>query len=243
MPRPDIVAAVSTLLPPAASRKQAKLRARLLGGVVKSLIILAVVGIVTFATAALEEAKQSSYNAINNEVNQLKSDVSNIQKKLDQAGKMLPDYKQLIAEQGNAKIPLDRDLAQKQIEKLQSDFLFNSLHFTINPIVELKEQTYKNTFSKASMCDMSLSFEALTDEDVMNFMRRLRHSLAGHALQMTSINMARTGSGASSISKMAGEIMRSGKVSLIKADVKLQWMGMDDVQAAATKKDIPAAKP
>jgi len=221
----------------ATTGKQAALRTRLLKGLTLSAIILGTLGAVAWASSEIEDYYTARTAELTDKVAKINTDIAATEKKLSQAEAMLPLYQKLVSEQGGVGILLDRQQAEKIINATKNDFLLPMMQAAINPPQDMKDEKYKNEFVAGIACDISLSFEALSDEHIIQTLHHLQETLPG-GVRISALTMHRNKSFSATVVK---DIMHNGPEGLVKANAKITWMGMKET--AAPSAAPPAAKP
>lgn len=174
-------------------------------------------------------------DSVQDAFNKLTQDTSHFQASLVAAEKALPLYQKLFKE-STPEIALDRRTATEVLEQLKDQYLFAAMRFNMSPLKDLEDAKLKNKFVVGQYVEMDISIDALSDEHILNFLNDLRQQLPGK-IKIVSLSIVRQSIPNSQILAL---ITQSGKVGLVKADVKLQWIGMHSLTPLPASAANPA---
>lgn len=202
-----------------------------LGGVVLALTVM------TYVLSEVRNDYTERRNQLVGGVAQMASDIAQTQMKLSKAEKAMPTFSSEFGNAQKPEISLDRQRAAELIERLKEQHLFASLRVSMSPVKDLEDARFKNRLFTGQYCEMLISAEGLSDEHVFQFLDQLDHELPGR-LKIESLKVSRI---AEPIPQMMALIAKSGRVGLVRADIKILWMGVKPGAAGAAA--IPPPPP
>lgn len=193
------------------------------------MLVGVLVGISLWHTSVMNE-----HNRARSEATRVGAEVDTLRGKLSRAEQSLPIYRSLL-KNGKPDVSLDRQYAGETLQALRGEYLFASLRIGIQPLKPMDPARFSNKFVAGEMTEITLTIDALTDVDIAKFFERVKSLLPGR-LKITAINITRvTDITAPALATLA----QGGRVSFVKADIRIQWMGMQEKDAG--KKPAPAS--
>lgn len=205
------------------------------GGICFALLVVAII------LGVWAGGREETRNEVRSEVDKLTAESVALQNKLTRAEKALPVYQTLLGTYKGIDIPLDRQQAKETIEAMRDEHFLGSLRISISPLQDMPETKYKNNYVTGVKCTIMLGIEALSDEDVMAFLKAVTEKLPG-SIKVTTMTLTRQALPTPDVVNIVAE---RGHPTFVRADVKLDWRGMKSVPkpAAAAPVPPPGAKP
>lgn len=216
--------------------KAGRVRRRLLRETSVFGIAVALLCIVAYGVGAWHDAAQQKRTELNTKFSALTGQVATLQDQLIKAEKYAPIYERLRAANPKAEMPLDRQRTAEILDRMREVFFFNALRIQISAIKDMEGSQYANKYMIGKQCEMSLSYEGLTDEYVLLFVDLVRKRLPGK-IKTTSFSISRN---AEVNDQAINSVAMTGKGSLVKGEMRLVWMGMESVAKPQDAADASA---
>lgn len=208
--------------------KIAALRNRLLKEAVIEGVALTALVAAYYMLSDWVEGRTRDRDAATASLSQITTDVDSLEKKLSAAEKALPVLERNFKDPNKPEIDLDRKSATEVLERLKEDYLFATMRVGMSPVKDMEDGRFRTKFENGQYVEVDLSIDALSDEHVLNFLNQVRTELPGK-IKILHIGLTRL---ATPNSTMLGLIAQSGKVGLMRAEIKLLWIGMRPLASA-----------
>jgi hypothetical protein len=205
-------------------------------GVIAALIgLLAGIG---FFISGFADDFVDDKNKLTQDIGSIQGQVITIQNKLASMETALPIYKKLVGDKGIAALELNRQEATRMLEELQPVYHLSNLRMIVSPTQDMADPQFKKPKVKAIESEITLNFDAVTDEYAIQFLQHAISVLPGEA-KVTKINLTSSDLTAAILQSIAS----TGSAGLVKSEMMLKWRGMRAVEAPAVSvAPLPGAR-
>jgi hypothetical protein len=146
-------------------------------------------------------------------------------------------YRELMDKSENDGLLVDRQTLRAKIEDFKTRYFLNDLSITMGAVKEMTGPLYQYKSSQMVASELTVDFDALTDEDIFSFLQSLQNELPG-GLKISQFNIMRN-------SKITDEALRAiaknGQYSMVKGQAKFTWMGIKSLETEAAPGSKKAA--
>jgi len=162
-----------------------------------------------------KSASESQAVALNSQVTSLREKYEKIQKNSDV-------YNEVVSKSAGDGLNINRQVLRKKFDMLKAQYFLNKAKFIMGAVEELKGAKFKSTSNTVVDSEVSIECEAISDEDVYNFIQSLQQELPG-VIRMTEFSITR-------LNRVTDDALRQiaekGQYSLVKAELKFVWYGI-----------------
>lgn len=188
--------------------------------------ILLVLGGGVFFMLSVHDEYYQKKSKLDADANALSSQKTQLEGKYEFFQKNADLYKEIQAKTSSPGLYIDQESARSLFNIYRSQFYLSKLGLNMQPIIESTDAKLKTTDFVAITSEVSVPFEAITDEDVYELMRGLQKNLAGFT-KFTSLRMKKTGT----LDDAALRAIKSeGAHRLVEGELKFTWYGMKSLE-------------
>jgi hypothetical protein len=176
---------------------------------------------------AANKATESQLSAVTNEANGLREKYIRVQKDSEL-------YQRIMTMDANDQLSLDTRTFESAFRDFKKRYSFGVLKYTAGDAVLQEDPKYRRGTSLIETRTVTVTFDALSDEDVYELIQAIQKELPGSA-KITSLTLSRE-------SRLTDQIVRTitktGKFALVKGSLQFIWYGItpSDPNAAKVQK-------
>lgn len=178
-----------------------------------------------YAEGVKKEAEE-----MNNDMTQRTGELQSLKAKLAQFKYAIPLRESLKNEEGKVSLDLSRDKATAIFMSIRDDFAVQNIKVSISPINKPDDQALIKPTLRVIHSDVSITFKAFTDEQVVDFMDEVKNQLPG-AVKIKSVSMTRgKEKNFSTATNAEPEVLTTPQLDVT---LNMVWYGFEDVVKAA----------
>lgn len=175
---------------------------------------------------------ETQMNAITTEATTLKERYSRIKDNADL-------YYEIVQKSNTDGFALSRQVIRKKFDQYKALYFLSNLKLSMGPTTEMTGPKYKRNTQIMVSSDITVSFEALSDEDVYSMMHAVERDFPG-TVKTTRFTLSRK-------NKLTDEalltITQSGQYPLVSGQWLFTWIGIKPIETDATKNaNVPDKK-
>ncbi len=213
--------------------KYQDVRKRLIKEAAILVVAISALGGGTYYATMMSEDYVQQKQVLDNEIAMISSQMNDLRTKYSKVQGNMELYEEIRTKNANNELAINRQASRKKFEIFKNRYFLNNLSLTVTPEMETTNPKLKNSSIVAS--DVQLSFEALTDEDVYELLGAIDKEMSG-AVKITAMRLERT---QKLTDEMLNTIAKTGKLPLIKGEMKLVWYGIKTVEPPAPQGQKP----
>lgn len=183
----------------------------------------------TYGLAMINDQYATQNRELENQVNGINSEINSLKEKFAKVKANTDLYQEVILKQENQELSLSRQALRQHFDmyKLQY-FLGKDSRVNMPAIQEIKDPKYKRNTFVAEISEVTVGFDALTDEDIYGLLQSLKQELPG-AVKITKFSIARQNSLTDATIRM---ILETGQERLVSGAIQFTWYGIKSVDNA-----------
>lgn len=197
------------------------------------LILAALAGLVYFLNALAEDYTLQT-GQLKEQLTAVTNEVRTLQDKYHKTQNNMELYAQIAEKNENDGLSISRKLLRKKVNEFKPRYYLNDLAITMAPAKDLTGDKYKYKTGNMVSSELTVNFDALTDEDVYSLMQSMQDELSG-AVKTTKFSITRQNKATDDSLR---QIAKSGQYSMVKGSIQLKWMGIKSADTA----DVPEIK-
>lgn len=137
-------------------------------------------------------------------------------------------YEEVLAKYTADQLSVSRQFLRKKVNEFKPRYFLNDLSLTMAPAQEMAGEKYRYTTGVIVSSEISVNFDALTDEDLYSLIQAMEQEFSG-AVRITRFSITRE-------QKVTDEslraIARNGQYSMVKGSMQMSWLGIKPFDAA-----------
>ncbi|MDE3016502.1 MAG: hypothetical protein KGI29_06240 [Pseudomonadota bacterium] len=199
--------------------------------------VAVLVGVVYYFDAVEGNYQKEStdlYNqvaGIRNQTNRLYDQYSRVQKNT-------AIYREAMEKNANHQLTISRQAVREHFGKLRDRYYLNNVHLTMSPITAMAESQYKRNTVGMESSDITLSFEAISDEYVYDMLEAMQQELPGSS-RVNQLTLTLTQPLTSGILR---EISQKGTFPLVSGKIEFTWFGVSPMELSNSDAGVPQKK-
>lgn len=199
--------------------------------IIETSVILAVLscfsGCTYFLTTVSDDFTQKK-NMLDSQLASTTNEKRTLEEKYSRLQKHRDLYDYVLAKQSSDQLYISRQLLRKKVNEFKPRYFLNDLSVTMTPAQELAGAPYRYGTGVIVSSDLTVNFDALTDEDVYSLMQAIEDEFPG-AIKMTKFSISRQ-------QKVTDDslraIARNGQYSMVKGAIEITWFGIKSFDAS-----------
>ncbi len=186
------------------------------------LVVLAVLtGIVYLLNMLLEDYTRQAAT-LKDQLASVTNEKQTLQDKYKKTQDNLQLYTEISEKNAHDGLSVSRQLLRKKVNEFKPRFFLNDLSITMAPTTALTGNKYQYKTGGIVSSELTVSFDALTDEDIYSLMQAMRDELSG-VLKVTKFSISRE---RKANDDSLREIARSGQYTMVKGSMQITWFGI-----------------
>lgn len=212
--------------------KQLKKRLVLETGVIAG--VCAVLGGVTYYLDTVSEDFVRQNRELEGKVNSIGAEINALHEKYSKVQQNSQLYQEAMRKKGENRLYINREQVRDKFNQFKDRYYLNNLRLSMQAIQEMADPLYKRKTNVMVSSEVSVTFDALSDIYVYQLMDAMAEELSG-SCKIIKLSLSRNDSNLSA--ETLRSISQSGSASLVKGEVKFQWLGIKPVEASETNAD------
>ncbi len=131
-------------------------------------------------------------------------------------------YQEALEKQSQGKLGISRQIVRDKFNQYNDKYFLGNLRLSMSGIEERSGAKYKRPSGSIIASDVSVNFEAISDEYVYEMINAMQDDMAGSA-KITRISLQRQRTISDDILRLIGQ---KGTFPLVLGEIKFKWLGM-----------------
>jgi len=218
--------------------KHQELKARLIKQTLAIGGLLIGLAVIIGGLLMLSDDFQQANDTLKNDVAALTAEGNTLQEKYTKVQQNISLYQEAMARSEAGRLTINHQSVGDSFNRLNDKFYLSNLHLTMSGINEVKSADFKSKNAVIVSSEVSVTFQAISDEYVYWMLDQMQQDLAGSA-RLTKLTLKR---GGPVTDEVLHGIIQKGTFALVNAEMKFLWFGVKPVDAKAPDADATKQK-
>lgn len=199
----------------------------------EGIIVAAVLGafsVGVFLLGMLADSYHTSNSKLKKQVDTINNDMNTLKTKYMNIKQDVGLYEYVKKRQAEGNLAINRKAVMAAFDQFKNDYVLDSMHLSMSPIVDVADAKYKRKNSKVTVSDVSVGLNALSDEYVYALLSAMQRDMAGTS-KITKLTMSRD---IALTDDVLHTISTTGAAPLVRSEIKFQWFGINSIEADDT---------
>lgn len=139
-------------------------------------------------------------------------------------------YEEILAKHNNDRLSVGRQFLRKKVNEFKPRYFLNDLALTMAPAQEMTGEKYRYGTGVIVSSDLSVNFDALTDEDIYSLVQAMEEEFSG-VTKILKFSITRE-------HKVTDDslraIARGGQHTMVRGTMQINWLGIKSFDAPAS---------
>jgi hypothetical protein len=189
--------------------------------------VLMLMGGGVYYLGILADDYDTQTNVLRREALQLQQQTTELQTKFSKVRANADVYQEVLEKQGKGTLSISRQVARDKFNQYNDQYYLGNLRLTMSGIEELSGSQYKRPSGTIQASEVSVNFEAVSDEYVYDMINAMQQQLSG-SVKLTRLSLQRQRTLSDDILRL---ISQKGSFPLVVGEVRFKWLGMKPLDA------------
>jgi uncharacterized protein YlxW (UPF0749 family) len=184
---------------------------------------------VLYFLSGMKENYETQIGVLRREADVLEQETTSLQEKFSKVQQNAGLYQEALEKQSQGSLSITRQGVRDKFNQLNEEYFLGNLRLTMSGIEPLSGPNYQRTNGTIVSSDVSVNFEAVSDEHIYEMINAMMLQLPGTA-KITRISMQRQRTLSDDILRV---ISQKGSFPLVVCEVRFQWFGIRSPEGGA----------
>lgn len=184
---------------------------------------------VLYFLSGMKSDYETQIGVLRREADALEQETTSLQEKFSKVQQNAGLYQEALEKQSQGALSITRQGVRDKFNQFNEQYFLGNLRLTMSGIEPLSGSEYQRANGAIVSSDVSVNFEAVSDEHIYEMINAMMLQLPGTA-KITRISMQRQRTLSDDILRV---ISQKGSFPLVVCEVKFQWFGIKSAEGSA----------
>jgi hypothetical protein len=184
---------------------------------------------VLYFLSGMKEDYETQIGVLRREADVLEQETTSLQEKFSKVQQNAGLYQEALEKESQGSLSITRQGVRDKFNQFNEQYFLGNLRLTMSGIEPLSGPDYQRTNGTIVSSDVSVNFEAVSDEHIYEMINAMMLQLPGTA-KITRISMQRQRTLSDDILRV---ISQKGSFPLVVCEVRFQWFGVRSPEGSA----------